>query len=296
MFYENLAPYIKHFRGFLPVNKPKGICSIKILYALKLDADFTIKKILETGRKPVDVYCARQLDPFAGGLVTFVFNQSNSRRRNFIHADYRYRAKIEFGVDRVHNCIDGEVIERSNVRHLNEELINEALTLFQGDIEQNFNSSYKYSLKLDVSGQESRSTVQMMYSLMEIPTVHKKTENREQKYPYVKPRRDAACFSLKLVEFDNPFATLELHCRGSLNMRQFTVELGEKLGTKASLVELIRTQEGPISLDDLRVTQFHELNLEQYLPRMPQYQSTYNSYISQFDEFFATEPTYRPRM
>lgn len=290
----SLTPYIKNFKGFLPVNKPKGVCSIKTLYALRLDADFTLTHY-GTGRKSVDVYCARQLDPFASGLVTYVFNQSNYRRRNFIHADYRYRATVEFGVDRVYNCIDGEVLERSSVKHLNVDLINEALSHFQGNMEQKFSSSYKYMTEIDAAVKGNQSAADMIYNRIEAPTMYVRPQ-REQKYPYTKPRKDVTCYSSKLLEFNNPFATLELHCRGSLNMRQLAVDLGEKLGTKASLVELTRTQEGPITLDDMRVIQFHELKLEQYLPKMSVCQRIYDQYITQFDDFFDTDPTFRPRM
>lgn len=283
---------LKYLNGFLPVNKPKGICLARLLRALRLDLQYELGRHgISGGHFVVD--SARYLDPFANGLVTFIYGNGNFKRRNFIHADYKYKIKIEFGVDREYFSIDGQVLNRLNVEHLTNESIEAVLPLVTGTIEQKFISAYTLE-KPDIVDHESMlNETKSVYTLM--PLGYKR-EKKSQKYSFTRPPKSTICHKVKLLEFNNPFATLEVHCKGSLNMRQLAVDIAEKLNTKASLIELVRLEEGPMTLDDPRVIQLHELTLEQYLPRIPLFIDSYKFYLSQYDELFKTESTYRPTM
>lgn len=286
----NIGPYLKYISGFLPVNKPKGVCSRALLDYVAGDINFVLRS---NGIKSCHykVYMARNLDTFSNGLVTFVLGRGESRRRNFIYADYKYKLTIEFGVERKYSTIDGDVMSYKNANHLNSELIERSTLSFIGETNQLKPQSYRrYEPNHNAASLDNGLPVERLYQQMvAFDKWPKQKEEKKQRYPLAPQPKTVMCNDIILRDFNPPYATFEVHCKGSFDLREFCQSLAEDLGTKGSIVDMTRYQEGPITLDDLRVFQMHETHLDYYIQRIHGFQYQYNQYLSSLDCNFDTE-------
>jgi len=257
--------------GFLPVNKPKGICCRKLLHVMKLDACFVLRKN-DLSPATVNISYLRHLETFANGLTTFIFGPRERLRKGFESVSTRYRAVIEFGVGRKGHCIDGQTTGRTTVEHLNGEIIEEAAKKFVGVTEQS-------SLNWPEISYGQASTFERIFQMIELddPVEERKTP-RKQKYPLARNKSDVVCQSIKLEGYHKPYAIINISCDSSFKVRRFTADLADSLNTTGNLVELTRMQEGPICLDDLRVVSIYNTNYEYYSPRLAGYQHMYRDY------------------
>lgn len=288
IFNEILRANIKNLHGFLPVYKPRGVNLQGLLHSLKADINSVLVNN-DIHHGTIKLGIARALEPFASGLVTLVIGRGYLRRRNFLHADYKYRFVVELGVEREHHCIDGKILSTCNIDDIPFQLIKRAAKSFVGQHEQNrcniitnpYNASYNAELSPDVR----------MLNDIEWPQPEYK---HEQKYPIPPRYREVSCQSIQLVKYAKPYVILVVKCNGGLSIRQLVAKLAEKLGTKASVVEMVRLEEGPMSLDDIRPLQLYELNLEYYIQRIASMKRLYESHIEKYDDMFEQEvnPTY----
>lgn len=282
---QSMLTRINEFNGFLPVYKPKGVDCSKLLHALRSDL-YTELNRHDIRHGEVKIDCARTLEPFASGLITLVCGRGHVRRRNFNHADYRYRFTVELGVERENHCIDGELLSTSNVDHIPLKLIKQSAKSFLGEHVQGRQSTtytthdlpYLADLSLDIR----------IYNDIQLDKTPK--TSLKQKYPKASQAREVSCQSIKLINYKKPFATFDIRCNGGLLVRQLVSELAEKLGTKASIVKMTRTEEGPMTVRDLRILQLYELNFEYYWHRIAKLRRTYDDYISKYDDLFDAKP------
>lgn len=263
---------MKYLHGYLPVYKPKGVCVNNLLETIKLDLYFVLN-LNNIKHGTIMVNYVRCLEPFSDGLVTFAFGRGLWNKKNFMLANYRYRAVIEFGTARQLHCIDGQVLAKSSVEHLSFDVIGSKLEDFVGIIQQKRCPFYRLELS---KSDKSPETLQDYYA--RIPQPDPKPIKDAQKYPYIAPDRQLMVDSIKLVSYNAPLAEVDISCDGCFTIRQFVADLGAKLDTHACLVELSRLKEGPMTLNDLRVLQIHDLNLEYYIHRMPALQWTYRQF------------------
>lgn len=286
---ELLESSLKYLHGFLPINKPKGVDCNRILFTLRNDINFTLEKCGVNHGK-FEINYARSLAPFASGIVTFVLGYGNYRKRNFVHADCKYRAVIEFGVKREHNCSDGQIVGRSGIDHLDHFTIESEAQAFVGISEQD-RDRYIHNSIIQPDDQ-----MQNIYNLIEIEPRIEKPDKQPQKYPLAPQPRIVECQAVKLLGYEKPLATLEILCQGGFSCREFTNDLAKKLGTEASLVEKTRIQEGPMLLDDLRLLQLHDLHVEHYIRILPIFNKFYGYYMTQYDNRFPDYTGFRPRI
>ncbi|XP_037546635.1 probable tRNA pseudouridine synthase 1 [Nematolebias whitei] len=73
-----------------------------------------------------------------------------------------------------------------------------------------------------------------------------------------KPARPVTVYSLTLQEFRSPLFTLDIECGGGFYVRSLVDDLGKALSSCAHVKELIRTKQGPFTLQD------HVLREEQW--------------------------------
>lgn len=271
--------------GFLPVYKPKNICCNKILACLKYDLHFVLKT---HGIKHgiVSVSYAKGLNRFAEGLMTFIFGSSNYKRRNFAFADYIYQTKVEFGVERLNNIIGGDVLGTADTSLLNRELIESVCQEFIGP------SKHSRVMVSREDQVDPKSDFEAIYNVIQVEDNFRPSK-QVQKYPLAESYTESSCEDIKLVEYSEPYATFNITCQKNFYALQFVSDLASRLGTKASIVELKRLKEGPMYLDDMRVSQLHELNLELYAHKLDSYRGHYISYLQDFDNRFENAPARR---
>lgn len=110
--------------GFIVLDKPTGLSSNRILQKVKrlLDAE-------KAGH-------AGTLDPLANGMLPICLGRATRLCSYFLEADKCYRTTIQLGQLRATGDAEGEVISELPVPSLNADLIESALALFRGRINQ----------------------------------------------------------------------------------------------------------------------------------------------------------------
>lgn len=285
---ELLVNNLPRVRGYLPTFKPKGVDITKVSEVLSHDIYFFIRANKINSSSGYQTTFARYLEPFADGLVTFIIGPNELRMsRYFALANFRYRTIVEFGVDRYNHTIDGDVISTSNVDHINSELINhEVETSFVGQCKQNRLKQYSRSPPEVIDETSQLADYYNKVGLFGATREYSQPELKTQKYPYMRPDRICQIDSIKLVSYNKPYGEFDISCQGCFTIRQFAVDLAAKLNTKASLVQLTRLKEGPVTVDDARLFKLHELNLEEYMFRHRSFRWTYDHFNQQMREVF----------
>lgn len=267
---EILRASVKGFWGYLPFYKPAGICCNKIRESVKADIYHQFSRS-EVGIGVLPIDYARSLEPFADGLVTLILGANTVDRRNFSFAEYHYKFTVEFGVQREFHSVDGQIVARRSVDHLSADEIRLALKDFVGIIEQPRSSFYFVEENIN----HEPKSLHDYYHLMDFRGNQEEKPVKVQKYPWAAPNRVVTVYEMRLRDFVSPLAEFEVKCQGCFSSRRFCVELSKKLDTFGSLVKLTRLQEGPITINDLRLFHIHDLNLEYYLDRFGAFRPDY---------------------
>lgn len=200
--------------GVLIVDKPVGMTSHDVVQVIRKGTH--INRAGHTGT----------LDPRASGVLVVLVGPA-VRLSEFVSAsDKRYQAVIKFGMTTSTFDTEGEVTSRRPVDISYEEL-EEALGDFVGEVEQ---TPPAYSA-LKVKGKRA-------YELA-----------REGKEVELEPRM-ITVHSLELLDWDPPEAVVDIQCSSGTYVRSLASDLGEKLGSGATLIGLRRTKNGRFSLRD----------------------------------------------
>jgi len=201
--------------GFLNVNKPEGKTSFSIVAWLKFLA----------GEKHVGH--GGTLDPIATGVLPICFGQG-TRVVQFLTNDSKaYLAKIELGVVTDTFDSEGKIIQREDLRGVTVARVEQALTTFQGSIEQvpPVYSALKYR------GRRS-------YELARAGVPIK-----------LKPRK-VEITNIELIDCQLPLIMIKVECGKGTYIRSLAHDLGQYLGCGAYLKNLVRLRCGPFLIED----------------------------------------------
>jgi len=200
--------------GVLVIDKPVGMTSHDVVQIVRRGTG--IRRAGHTGT----------LDPRASGVLVVLVGPA-VRLSEFVSAsDKRYQAIIRLGESTDTFDADGEVTRRSPV-NINEEQIAEALTQFEGTVEQ---VPPAYSAK-KIQGKKA-------YELAR--------EGEEVELD----AKEIDVYHLELLEWDPPEAIVDVYCSSGTYVRALANDLGEVLGCGGHLVGLRRTKSGEFALRD----------------------------------------------
>lgn len=200
--------------GVLVVDKPVGMTSHDVVQIVRRGTG--IRRAGHTGT----------LDPRASGVLVVLVGPA-VRLSEFVSAsDKRYQAIIRLGESTDTFDGEGEVTRRSPV-DFSEEQIAEALTQFEGTVEQ---IPPAYSAK-KVQGKKA-------YELAR--------EGEEVELD----AKEINVYHLELLEWDPPEAIVDVYCSSGTYVRALANDLGEVLGCGGHLVGLRRTKNGEFALRD----------------------------------------------
>jgi tRNA pseudouridine55 synthase len=211
-------------QGFLNLHKPLGWTSH--------DCVAKIRGIL--GQRKVGH--GGTLDPLATGVLPIALGRA-TRLLPFLPADKAYRAVIRFGVTTATDDLEGDILDQRAATHLTQGQITAALPQFLGQIQQ---LPPRYSA-IQVNGQR-------LYDLA------------RQGQTVDLPHRTVRIHQIQPLRFqpgDQPELTVDIHCGGGTYIRSLARDLGESLGTGATLAALERTAScgfdlsTSLTLDDL---------------------------------------------
>lgn len=207
-------------QGFINLQKPKGMTSH--------DCVGKLRRLLKQKR----IGHGGTLDPAATGVLPIAVGPA-TRLLNYLPEDKSYTATIRFGVVTTTDDLEGDVIrERSpkDLRNLTYEKIQAELPNFLGNISQ---IPPQYSA-IHVDGQRA-------YDLA-----------RQNKTVDI-PSREVRIDQLRILDWragNYPELTLAVDCGPGTYIRSIARDLGEALGTGATLAALERTRSCGFTLSD----------------------------------------------
>jgi tRNA pseudouridine55 synthase len=204
-------------------DKPKGITSFELIRRLR--CKYQTKKIGHAGT----------LDPLATGLMVIGVGPGTKKLHELVGLPKEYLAEIRIGERRTTGDMEGEILERVEVTHIDQTSVQAALTSMNG------------ILRLPVSA----------YSAMKkggVPFYKRARRAEKTGERIVVPLRDMEVLSTELLsvvcEKNHCVATVRFEVGSGTYIRSLGEELGKRLGYPATLQNLRRTKVGSFNVDD----------------------------------------------
>jgi len=201
--------------GILNINKPEGKTSYNVVARLKH----------LSGEKHVGH--AGTLDPIATGVLPICFGQATRITQFLTDSSKKYLAQVELGV--ITDTFDrqGKTIERRDSSDITVTQIEEALTHFQGVINQ-------------------------------VPPIYSALKRQGKRYyelaragiPIKLKPRQVEIFNLELLNCQSPLITINVDCSKGTYIRSLAHDLGQYLGCGAHLKNLTRLRCGPFYIEN----------------------------------------------
>ena len=223
--------------GIIIINKPKNCTSHDIVRKAKKILN---EKVGHTGT----------LDPIAEGVLVICVGKCTKLCDYFTSNDKEYIAEFKLGYETDTLDYTGEIIKSSNLK-VNEEQINEVIKNFIGKYNQ----------------------VVPIYSAVKI--------NGKKLYEYARNNIDVSLPSrvvdIKNIEVLNIDETIKIQCKVSKGtyIRSLIRDIGDKLGTYATMTSLIRTRQGEFSLEnsysleDIKNNNYNMITVEEIFEKYP---------------------------
>lgn len=203
----------RHISGVFLLNKPLGISSNAALQ--KVRWLYRAQKAGHTGA----------LDPLASGLLPICLGEATKFSHYLLDSTKRYQTTVFLGHSTTTGDVEGEILLEKPVPKLNEELIQETIAKFVGEIQQ----------------------VPPMYSAL-------KKEGRplyELARKGIEIEREArpiTIYAIELLSFTENSITLDVTCSKGTYIRVLGEDIAKALGTYGHLTYLHRIQTGHFDL------------------------------------------------
>lgn len=219
--------------GVLNVYKPQNISSNQVV--IKIKKLLNIKKVGHTGT----------LDPLACGVLPICIGNATKISEYLINKDKVYYVKLKFGIlTDTYDC-EGKVIQEDKNFKINESKLNNTLISFIGDYDQ----------------------VPPLYSALKIGG-KKAYQLARDGIDFKLKSRTVKINSINNIEFKNDECSFVVKCSKGTYIRSLCKDIGESLGTCATMIFLERIESGifhqkdSINFESLS----HEKILEKVIP------------------------------
>jgi len=201
--------------GILNLDKPRGMTSHDVVDRIR--AAIGVRRVGHAGT----------LDPAASGVLLVCVGQATRVTEYLMEGRKRYDAVIHLGLSTDTDDAEGQVIRSQAAVDIGREQILEALSHFEGRIEQ----------------------MPPMYSALKHrgQPLHRLARKGVE---VGRRAREVEIYDLRLVEWAPPLARLLVECSKGTYIRALARDLGEKLGTGAHLARLTRLSSGRYTLED----------------------------------------------
>ena len=200
--------------GIIVVNKPKGITSFDVIRKLK--KILKTKKIGHTGT----------LDPLATGVMLMCVGKATKLAADLEAKDKVYIADFDIGYATDTYDIEGKKIAE-NIIEISKENLEQSIKKFIGNIKQ----------------------VPPMYSAIKIDG-NKLYHLARKGIEVERPERDVTIEYINLLDFKNNKAKIETKVSKGCYIRSLIYDIGQDLGTYATMTALQRKQVGDYSLEN----------------------------------------------
>ena len=212
--------------GIIVVNKPKGITSFDVIRKLK--------KILETKK----IGHTGTLDPLATGVMLMCVGKATKLASELEAKDKVYIANFDIGYATDTYDIEGKKIAE-NIIEISKENLEQSIKKFIGNIKQ----------------------VPPMYSAIKIDG-NKLYHLARKGIEVERPERDVTIEYINLLDFKDNKAKIETKVSKGCYIRSLIYDIGQDLGTYATMITLQRKQVGDYSLENsYSLEQIEEMTL-----------------------------------
>lgn len=205
----------RNISGVLVLDKPQGMTSNAALQQVK--RLFNACKAGHTG----------SLDPLATGVLPLCFGEATKFSQFLLDADKRYLTTVKLGVTTDSGDADGEIIETAEVPAITDEVLEEVLSHYRGEISQV--PSMFSALKVDG---------QPLYKLA------------RQGVEIERKARQVTIHQLDLVERSTDELVLDIRCSKGTYVRSLAEDVGRELGCGAHVIALRRLSAGPFVAEE----------------------------------------------
>lgn len=199
--------------GILVLDKPVERTSFSVVRE--------VQRLLRLGKVG---HCGT-LDPFASGVLLLCLNRATRIADQLLEQDKLYRFTVRFGCESDTLDRTGIIESAYDGPPLSEAALLDSLANFQGAYEQ----------------QVPR------YAAVRVQG-HRLYEWSRKGVEVALPRRSVNIYSLRLLSYDWPEASLEVHCSKGTYVRQLAADIGQNLQCGALVSELRRLASGPFTL------------------------------------------------
>lgn len=200
--------------GIIVIDKPIGITSFDVIRVLR--RVLKEKRIGHTGT----------LDPLATGILIICVGKATKLAQDIEGYEKEYVADLELGFKTDTYDIEGKVIGKVDNFEVSSKSFEETLELFKGDIKQ----------------------IPPMYSAIKVEG-KKLYELAREGIEIERKARDVSITNLKLLHFDGKKAQIDCTVSKGTYIRSLIYDLGDKLGTFATMTGLRRTRVGEEELE-----------------------------------------------
>ena len=212
--------------GIIVVNKPKGITSFDVIRKLK--KILKTKKIGHTGT----------LDPLATGVMLVCVGKATKLASDLEAKNKIYIADFDIGYVTDTYDVEGKKIAE-NIIEVSKENLEQSIKKFIGNIKQ----------------------VPPMYSAIKIDG-NKLYHLARKGIEVERPKRDVTIEYINLLDFKNNKAKIETEVSKGCYIRSLIYDIGQDLGTYATMTALQRKQVGEYSLkNSYNLEQIEEMTL-----------------------------------
>ena len=200
--------------GFVIIDKPSGLTSRDVVNIVS--KKFNTKKVGHTGT----------LDPLATGVLVVAVNKATKLVDMVASTDKEYIAECIFGISTDTLDIEGEVLCKEDAIISEYDIIN-ALNSFKG----------KY--------------------MQEVPIYSAVKVNGKKLYEYARenievelPKKEVTIKDIELLENNNKTFKFRAFVTKGCYIRSLIHDIGQSLGTGATMTSLIRTKQGNTSIEE----------------------------------------------
>jgi tRNA pseudouridine55 synthase len=199
--------------GVLVIDKPIGLTSHDVVQIIRRGTG--IRRAGHTGT----------LDPRASGVLVVLIGPAVRLSEYVSASDKRYQATIRLGNTTDTYDSEGVITSETSATHITEEVFDEMLQTYVGEIEQ----------------------VPPPYSAVKVKGRKAYDMARKGEDVELEPRK-IQVYSLDILEWDPPEVVIDAYCSSGTYIRSLANDLGESLGTGAYLIGLRRTKSGRFTL------------------------------------------------
>lgn len=195
--------------GIIVIDKPIGITSFDVIRVLR--RNLKERRIGHTGT----------LDPLATGILVICVGKATKLAQDIEGYEKEYVADLELGFKTDTYDIEGKVLAKVEEFNISYENFEETLETFKGDIKQ----------------------IPPMYSAIKVDG-KKLYELAREGVEIERKARDVSIKNIETISFDGVKAKIDCTVSKGTYIRSLIYDLGEKLGTFATMTGLRRTRVG----------------------------------------------------